>query len=131
MTSQQAEKAKFLAENSKPGEVYAGLLLGKNGDPDQHIFLLSGHEKSITWPKAKAWAKKAGGELPTRREQALLFANCKEKFDSGSYWSGEQFAGDESYAWCQDFGYGDQYGYRELNELRARAVRRLPLKEST
>ena len=36
-----------------------------------------------TWKQAMAWAKKQGGELPTRKEQALLFANASGKFESG------------------------------------------------
>lgn len=108
------------------GEKYAGFLLGESGAPTHHVILLAG-DTSATWKKAVAWAKKQGGELPTRREQSLLFANCQAEFKGDWYWSGEQPAGDSDYAWCQDFDDGGQgwghVGYR----CRARAVRRVPI----
>ena len=127
MSTQQTAKAHWLAENLKAGEIYAGILLGNRGAPDQHIILLPGYEKSIKWVGAKTWAKKIGGELPTRREQSLLFANIPEEFEPGYYWSSEQYAGCESSAWFQRFGDGDQNYYHKNYELRARAVRRLIL----
>ncbi len=108
------------------GEIYAGILL-KDGAPAHHLVLLPGEAKAVTWKKAVDWAAKQGGELPTRKEQALLFANAADAFEETWYWSGEQPASDESYAWCQGFGsgsqdYGDKYG-----KLRARAVRRIAI----
>jgi hypothetical protein len=118
-------KASYLAANLKKDESYAGLILGKNGEPDYHLVLLPGDVDDVTWDQAKAFAKKAGGELPTRREQSLLFANLKEEFKERAYRSGEAYASDARYAWGQDFLLGDQYDGRTLNQLRARAVRRL------
>ena len=83
--------------------------------------------ESVTWEKAKEFAKKVGGELPTRREQSLLIANLKEHFQERWYWSGEQHASYSVCAWRQYFGYGYQHGHHEYNEFRARAVRRLPI----
>ena len=119
-----AMKALFLKQNLQPGEVYAGIILGKNNEPDHHVFLLPGHT-SGTWEAAKAWADKIGGMLPARREQSLLFANCKDEFQSDWYWSSEQHASNASYAWYQDFGGGDQNLNPSYGTLRARAVRRL------
>jgi hypothetical protein len=73
-------KAQFLKENMKPGESYAGLILGQNGEADYHLFIIPGEAEKVTWAKAKEWAKKAGGDLPTRREQRVLFANAKQEF---------------------------------------------------
>lgn len=115
-------KAQFLKENLKAGEQYAGLILGKDGAPDYHLFLLPGEAERIKWAGAIKWAKKAGGELPTRREQSLLFANLKEQFQPGWYWSCEQLASDPDFAWLQTFSNGQSY-YHESNEDRARAVR--------
>ena len=109
------------------GELYAGVILGKDGEPDHHLILLPGAAEDLTWEQAKEWAASVGGELPTRREQSLLFANLKEHFEGAWYWSGEQYAGDSGYAWGQYFGDGGQYNYRKGNEFRARAVRRLVL----
>ncbi|HRO61716.1 MAG TPA: DUF1566 domain-containing protein [Burkholderiaceae bacterium] len=44
-----------------------------------------------------------------------------------AYWSSTQYAGGESNAWCQGFDVGYQCDCRKVNELRARAVRRLPI----
>lgn len=110
-----------------PGEHYAGLIVGKDGEPSYHLVLLPGQADDISWDDAKAWAKGQGGELPTRREQALLYANLKEQFEERYYWSGEINASDAGCAWFQHFRYGNQnYDYRS-NELRARAVRRLEI----
>ena len=120
-------KAQWIKENLKKGEIYAGIILGKDGAPDQHLILLPGQANDVSFADAGKWAKKAGGELPTRREQALLFANCKELFDQRAYWSSEQYSADPAYAWYQDFYDGHQFTDHKTSELRARAVRRLPI----
>ena len=107
------------------GEIYAGILLGKDGQPDEHLILIEGETESATWPEAQEFAKSIGGELPTRREQALLYANLKEQFKASWYWSGEQHAGTEDWAWAQHFDSGLQTNGRKDGRLRARAVRRL------
>ena len=106
-------------------EIYAGVLL-KDGKPAHHLVLLPG-DTSAQWKDAIAWAKEQGGELPTRKEQALLFANAAEHFRREWYWSAEQSAGDASFAWCQYFSYGSQTTSHQDNELRARAVRRITI----
>jgi hypothetical protein len=62
----------------KLGEHYAGIILGKNGESSYHLILLAESRKSIRWKDALDWAESINGELPTRREQSLLFANLKE-----------------------------------------------------
>lgn len=108
------------------GEHYAGIVL-KDGRPAHHLVLLPGTAEAVTWKQAGEWAKKQGGELPTRREQSLLFANCREHIEGDWYWSSEPLADDSSYAWIQGFGTGDQDYDREGLQLRARAVRRVIL----
>lgn len=120
-------KAQFLAANLKEGEQYAGIILGKNGEPDYHLILLPGEATSVTHQQAEAWAKKQGGELPTRREQSLLLANLKEHFQSDWYWSGERHASDSDCAWGQLFINGNQLLWGRSNRYRARAVRRLEI----
>lgn len=111
----------------KAGEHYAGIAL-VDGVPSHHLILLPGEAKDVTFKAAGAWAKKQGGELPARREQSLLFANCKEQFpDGGWYWSGEKHASGAGYAWYQLFNDGTQYGCNVLTALRARAVRRVAI----
>ena len=106
------------------GERYAGVLLHEDGTPSHHVVLLPGAAEEVTWQAAKDWAADAGGELPTRREQALLFANAKTAFEEKWYWSGEEHE-DGSYAWFQSFSYGYQGSNRKSYEGRARAVRRV------
>lgn len=108
-----------------PGEHYAGLILGKEGESNYHLILLPGEQEKINWKDALTWAAEQGGELPNRREQALLYANLKEEFKESWYWSNTQHASTSSYAWYQSFGGGYQYDYPLTSELRARAVRRL------
>lgn len=62
------------------GELWAGILLNEDGTPIHHVILLPGEAERIGWNKAIEWAKEIGGELPTRREQSLLFANLKSQF---------------------------------------------------
>ncbi|MBR7792342.1 DUF1566 domain-containing protein [Undibacterium sp. FT147W] len=118
-------KAQFLAERQRPGEIYAGLILGKNGQPDYHLFLLEAKPKALLdWADSKKWAASVGGELPNRCEQSLLFANRQEHFEKDWYWSSEQNARNDDYAWVQSFGSGLQSSGRKSGKYRARAVRR-------
>ncbi|MGO4379669.1 DUF1566 domain-containing protein [Pseudoduganella sp. RAF19] len=109
------------------GGIYAGIIRGVNGAPDQHLILLDGDEGRFDWNEAIARAASLGGELPTRREQALLFANLPEHFQQAWYWSGEQHADYSDYAWDQYFDDGYQDNGHSSYAGRARAVRRLPI----
>src|SRR6266850_3016156 len=91
------------------GERYAGILLDEKGAPGHHLVLLPGTStKDLNWEDAKAWAKKQGGELPTRREQSLLMANAKQHIEGRWHWSSEQYAGASASAWFQSFYDGYQ-----------------------
>ena len=131
---QQEPPALYFPEatiNLAPGEHYAGIITGKDGEPSYHLVLLPGQADDITWEKAMEWASKQGGDsvasLPTRREQALLYANLKEEFEERAYWSCEAHESESGWAWSQYFGYGVQTTHDRILELRARAVRRLPI----
>lgn len=106
------------------GELYAGLILGEDGEADYHLILLAGEAEDINWEAAGKWAAERGGVLPTRREQSLLFANLKGEFQSAWYWSGQAHESECGWAWCQLFSYGGQLNIDTLGKLRARAVRR-------
>jgi hypothetical protein len=121
-------KTQFLAENLKQGEIYAGIILGKDGQPDYHLVLLPGTTTgkwldAFYWTSALDTLEKSA--LPTRCEQSLLIANCKEEFEPHLYWSNEQYAAGPDYAWMQDFNNGYQFSFHKSNESRARAVRRI------
>ena len=108
------------------GERYAGIVIDSaTGQPTHHLILLPGETKSIAWPDALTWAEQAGGALPTRQEQALLYANLKQAFEPTTwYWTSEQCAGGASSAWTQYFDDGGQYIRDKGNKGRVRAVRR-------
>jgi hypothetical protein len=106
------------------GSAYAGLSRGEDGAPDAHLVLLPDLPAAeLKWQAAIDWAKSVGGQLPTRRESALLYAHLFDKVEQGDwYWTATQYS--DAYAWGQNFG----NGYQNLNlkkyEARARAVRR-------
>lgn len=107
--------------------MYAGIARGAEGQPDHHVFLIAGEAEGVTWDKAVAWAAEVGGELPTRREQSILFANLGEEFQPNWYWSSEQHAGFSDRAWGQYFVVGNQFYGLMSYAGRARAVRRLTI----
>ena len=88
---------------------------------------MPGDNDSAPWKKQLEWAKELGGDLPTRVEQALLFEKHRDQFKKDWYWSNEAHSSESGCAWYQDFHYGDQLDYYQRYELRARAVRRLPI----
>lgn len=108
----------------RPGERYAGIVLDDNGKPSHHLIHLPGNSDKASWDDQKAWAESIGGELPTRREQSLLFANLCG-FKAAAYWSAETHAEDSSCAWYQSFYTGFQDDDPKSAELRAVAVRRV------
>ena len=120
-------KAQFLKEHQGEGEVYAGLVLGLDGEPDYHLFILPGELERGTWQEAGKWAKAHGGDLPNRREGRILFANAKASFQAEWYWLAEQHEGLSDFAWLQGFSVGGQHCNHKSNHNRARAVRRLIL----
>ncbi|OFJ50018.1 hypothetical protein BA896_001480 [Janthinobacterium lividum] len=105
--------------------MYAGIIRGANGGPDEHLVLLDGDTDGVTWEAACAWAEAKGATLPTRAEQRLLMANLPDRFQARYYWSSEQ-AG-PSTAWGQGFISGLQFSNHRSYEGRARAVRRFPI----
>ena len=129
---QQEPSALYFPEatiNLAPGEHYAGIITGKDGETSYHLVLLPGQADDIAWDKAMEWAGNQGGEyvasLPTRREQALLYANLKDEFEERAYWSCEAHESESGWAWSQNFTSGGQSHFTRIFELRARAVRRV------
>ena len=107
------------------GETYAGLILGKEGNPDHHLVLLPGEAQEVSWSAAREWAGTIGGELPTRRELALLYANLREQFQRVWYWSIDTQEPRSHLVWGQNFTSGIQTMYGRPFRGRARAVRRM------
>lgn len=108
------------------GETYIGAIVKADG-AGHHIVLLPGHNNAASWQAQMEWAKSIGGNLPSRIEQAMLFAYHHDAFKPTWYWSNEQHAAYSGYAWSQDFSFGFQSYYYAASKLRARAVRRVPI----
>ena len=97
-------------------ETYIGFYSDKDG-ARVDFWLLDGDNDDATHEAQLEWAKSIGGDLPTRIEQAMLWANHRDQFKNDWYWSNE-------IPWCQHFYYGIQDFFHKPNALRARAVRR-------
>ncbi len=110
----------------QPGEHYAGVVLDESGQVTHHLVLMAPRpDKKLQWQAAMDWAASVGGALPTRQEQALLYANCKPHLKPEWHWSSETHADDAYYAWGCFFGHGTQSRYRKSYEGSAVAVRRV------
>jgi hypothetical protein len=110
-----------------PGK-YAGITTGTDGVPYALILLDAEPTKELNWRDALAWAAEQSGDLPSRVESAMLFANLKSEFKPEWHWTNTQYS--DYGAWFQNFDYGSQDYYGKSAELRARAVRRFPLDSS-
>ena len=108
------------------GETYVGCIGDALGNL-HHVILLPGDNDDATHESQLEWAKSIGGDLPSRIEQAMLWANHRDQFKKDWYWSNEIHHTESGWAWYQDFLYGTQSYDTSDNELRARAVRRVPI----
>ena len=110
------------------GESNAGLVM-VDGKPGYWLILLPHVSPDLKWQDAIDWARSVGGELPTRFESALLYANVRDQIDTDYwYWTATPDAGYDDCALVQDIDYGDQFAARKDEHFRARAVRRVELK---
>lgn len=108
----------------KDGEILVGLTLHE-GKP-HHLILLAGDD-SMPWKEAVAWAKKQGGDLPSRIDMLVLFKHLRGEFKRDWYWTSEEGAGSADYAWLQRFFSGSQSSGRKSYDFRCRAVRRVAI----
>lgn len=109
----------------RTGERYAGLLIDDDGKPLHHLILLPDLAEDIAFDDAMEWAKELDAELPTRQEQALLYANCKLHLQGRWHWSCEEDEPEASCAWGCSFDIGYQSYDHKSAELYAVAVRRV------
>ena len=110
----------------QPGERYAGAVLDEDGDHQFHLVLMTQRPTAkLNWQAAMEWAQSIEGSLPTRQEQALLYANCKPHLKPEWHWSSESYESDASFAWFCGFLSGFQYGDLKSAEGAAVAVRRV------
>jgi hypothetical protein len=66
-------------------------------------------------------------DSPAQTAGAAFKKGGAESFEEAWYWTSTQSAGDDAYAWCQDFYDGDQSYDHKANYCRARAVRRVKI----
>ena len=68
--------------------------------------------------------------IPSRLEALILFGaiGTVGGFAREWHWTSTQYADDAGYAWFQSFYYGHQHYGRKGSVLRARAVRRFPIR---
>ena len=96
------------------GGTYAGCITQPDGTLAA-VILLPGMGEGLTWAKAKAWAKKQGGVLPTRPVAALLYAHLKGQLRPRWHWTSDAY--DASSAWYCDFG----SGFQNIRDVRCEA----------
>ena len=106
------------------GGTFAGLTTKPDGTHCA-VVLLPVYGADLTWAKAKAWAKKQGGELPSRPVAALLFANVKSLLKPRWHWTSDEY--DASFAWGCGFSNGNQFNFPLSYAGSAVAVRQIPL----
>ena len=107
------------------GEIYLCSFVNADGNVE-HTILLPGDHDGASWQEQKEWAKRVG-DLPTRVELAVAFANYRDQLQRDWYWSNEEGADVSGWAWCQFFNDGYQLYGPQSSRLRARAVRRLTI----
>lgn len=109
------------------GEQYAGIMINSTVD-NYHLILTKVSPDELSWQDATSWVVDVNGFLPTRSEQALLYANLKDhilKEQWSWFWSSCELNG--LYAWGQDFVNGYQSAYSKTEHNYAQAVRRVPV----
>lgn len=113
------------------GGIYVGIAAAEGDMPAGHIVLLADKPATkLQWQQAMDWAKHLGNgaHVPSRFEAALLYANVRDKLDTGNWhWTSTEHASSASYAWRCSFNSGIQYYNHKSYDGCAVAVRRLDL----
>jgi len=107
------------------GGVFCGVITLPDGKHYAVVKLDAKAEKRMPWKAAMAWAKKVGGQLPSRAIAALLFSVAKDLFEPNWHWTNEPEG--SSYAWGCDFDDGGQLYDFTSYDGSAVAVRLIPL----
>jgi hypothetical protein len=110
------------------GGKFAGITTAADGTHHALILLDDKPNGELTWRKALNWATKLDADLPSRVEALLLLVNLPYEFERTWHWTNTQYS--DHHAWFQYFYNGPQSFSSKSAELRARAVRRLPINPS-
>lgn len=105
---------------------YAGVLLGEDGKPTQHVFLADSRPaEPLSWDKARDWAASVGGRLPTVQECRLLHCNCAARLARCWHWTthGRGWPnGSATYYSTAHGGSGERDPSEKLSALAVRCV---------
>lgn len=107
------------------GGTFAGLSVFDN--KPVLLVKLRGEIEEASHARYVAWCTEQGGLPMTRFDGLIFFNNLRIYFKQEAYWTGDDYAVDPDYAWCQGFNYGTQGWNRKSDKLRGVAVRRVPL----
>ncbi len=107
------------------GGTFFGVTSRKDGMHCAAVLLPAKPEKPLAWKPAIAWAKKQGGELPSRPVASMLFGNLKDKLTPTWHWTNEEDGA--SYAWFCNFDVGNIGNDHKSYEGSAVAVRLIPI----
>lgn len=105
--------------------IFAGITSTKKGH--FAVIKLPQEGSNLTHQQAKAWAKKLGGELPTRPVAAMLFANLKKLLREIWHWTADTQGAPFAYRCYFTSGY--QYYCPKSFEGSAVAVRLIQITE--
>ena len=108
---------------------FCGIVGGTADQPFAALILLDAKPTSdLNWADAVAWgqAQGEGSHIPNRDESAHLYAASRELMDTSDYhWISTPCS--DSFAWIQNFSYGDQNGSGKSSKCLCRAVRLIQL----
>ena len=107
------------------GGIFCGVITLPDGKHYAIVKLDAKPKKRLNWKDATKWAKKVGGQLPSRAVAALLFSFAKELFEPSWHWTCESHG--SSCAWGCPFDGGTQSCYVTSYDGFAVAVRLIPL----
>lgn len=110
----------------KEGEIYIGAFIHADGT-GHHTILLPGDYDDAPWQAQIDRAAAENADLPNRAELVTMYEKFPEQFQKSVYWSNTTHRDSDKWAWYQYFLYGNQGNDGKHYELRARAVRRLPI----
>lgn len=107
-----------------PGETYVGVC----GAPGAvfHIIKLPGDNPPAPAAAQASWAESLGGNLPSKAELALLW-RIWDQFQPDWYVSEQMYENEPGMVWRQNFQFGYQDYTASTTELRAVAIRRVPV----
>lgn len=119
------ERAEAIWNKSK--KAVAGATSYCDGHANTEAMAAAGSELAL-WAQALIINGETDWYLPSRLEALIAFGEVKDQFEEDWYWTSSQYAGYAECAWYQGFDDGDQsYDLHKDYELRARAVRRVPI----